>query len=128
MKDFNAWCRAYRKRTGNRATHKYEKTRKGFLVRKYRNMQSRVAGIQKKKAHLYKDLYLLPREEYYEWAFGHEEFERLFKEWVDSNYQRKLCPTVDRIDPKKGYYLDNMRWITHSENSRLGSISNRRNA
>jgi hypothetical protein len=60
----------YNKKTGYCSYHKYEKTKKGFLMRKYRNMQSRVTGIQKKKAHLYKDLYLLPREQYYESRSG----------------------------------------------------------
>jgi hypothetical protein len=117
----NKWRREYRGKTENRATHKYEKTPKGFLMRKYRNMQSRVSGIQKLKAHLYKGKYLLGREEYYIWALNNEDFNRLYLEWIESNYERKLCPTVDRIDPKYGYFLENMRWITHSENSRLGA-------
>jgi hypothetical protein len=32
---------------------KYEKTPKGYLMRTYRNMKSRVLGIQHKKAHIY---------------------------------------------------------------------------
>ena len=106
---------------------KYEKTPKGFLMRKYRNMQSRILGIQKMKAHLYKDLYLLPRDEYYDWAFNSKEFWDLYNGWVKSGYDRKLTPTVDRIDSEKGYFLKNMEWVTHSENSRRGSLSKKRN-
>ncbi len=116
-----SWLRQYRQRTCNKVTHKYEKTEKGFLMRKYRNMQSRVVGIQKKKAHLYKGLYLLPREVFYKWALGSPVFKQLFTAWKESNCDRKLCPTVDRIDPQQGYSLDNMEWVTHSENSRRGS-------
>ncbi len=114
--------REYRKKTENKSTHKYEKTPKGFLMRKYRNMQSRVTGIQKLKAHLYEGKYLLDREEYYNWAFNSDDFNRLYTEWVESGYDRKLCPTIDRINPSYGYFLENMRWITHSENSRLGAM------
>ena len=119
--DKNKWRREYRKRTHNEATHKYEKTPKGFLMRKYRNMESRVTGIQKLKAHLYKGKSLLDREEFYNWAFNNEDFNRLYIAWVENKYDRKLCPTVDRIDSEYGYFLENMRWITHSENSRLGA-------
>jgi len=115
--------REYRKRTQNAATKKYEKTPKGFLMRKYRNMMSRVRGIQKKKAHLYLGLELLDRETFYNWAMLNEDFWMLYNAWVKSGYDRKLCPTVNRIDSRIGYVLDNMEWITHSENSRLGSIS-----
>jgi hypothetical protein len=48
--------RDYRKRTRNRSTRTYEKTPKGFLMRTYRNMQSRVSGVQWRKAHLYAGL------------------------------------------------------------------------
>jgi hypothetical protein len=122
LKERNRLQRIRRKKNGNVETHRYEKTPKGFLMRKYRNMESRVKGIQYKKAHLYKGLYLLPRKDFYNWAIPHIQFHKLYVEWIDSGYNRKLCPTVDRINTTKGYEISNMRWITHSENSRLGSI------
>jgi hypothetical protein len=111
------WQRNRRKKLGNVWTHKYEKTPNGFLMRKYRNMQSRVTGVQKLELHLYGGLPILDRESFYEWAKSHETFWKMFKIWTNSNYDRKLCPTVDRIDPRKGYELSNMQWLTHSENS-----------
>lgn len=75
------------------------------------------------KFHLYKDKFLLSRELFYAWAMPHTKFHKLYIEWVDSGYDRKLCPSVDRIDSSKGYTLENMEWVTHSENSRRGSIS-----
>lgn len=95
-------------------------------MRKYRNMESRVKGVQKLKKHLYQGLELLDRNIFYHWAKNSKIFNSLFKEWVESNYDRKLCPTVDRIDSVEGYFLANMEWITHSENSRRGSLSQRR--
>jgi hypothetical protein len=118
--------REYRKRTGNKTTKKYEKTPNGFLVRMYRNMQSRTCGIQKKKAHLYKGLYLLERQDFYKWAKENDVFWKLYQHWVKSSYDRKLTPTVDRIDSEIGYSLNNMEWVTHSENSRRGALSRRR--
>ena len=119
----NASQRIRRKENCNADTHKYEKTPQGFLMRKYRNMQSRVTGVQRLKSHLYLGKSLLPRNEFYGWAKSSNTFKELFRVWQNSGYVRKMCPTVDRIDPQEGYELENMRWITHSENSRLGAIS-----
>lgn len=117
MFDKLARQREQRRANGNAHTRKYEKTRKGFLMRLYRNMQSRTCGVQAKKAHLYKGLSLLPREAFYTWALGHPDFDNLFTAWEAANYDRKLTPTVDRIDSGVGYELPNMRWLTHSVNS-----------
>jgi len=124
--EFNAYQREYRRANSNSATIRYEKTVNGFLMRKYRNMQSRIVGIQWKKAHLYFGKELLTRDEFYVWAKNCKEFYDLWYAWCESNRDRKLCPTVDRIDSTKGYTVDNMRWKTHSENSRLGSFSRHR--
>ena len=120
------WQRNNRKENGNMSTRKYEKTINGFLMRLYRNMQSRVNGVQKAKYHLYEGKTLLPKEDFYKWANNSEIFHSLFDIWEQSNYDRKLTPSVDRVDSNKGYELGNMRWVTHSENSRLGAISIKR--
>jgi hypothetical protein len=115
--------RERRKRTGNATIKKYEKSPKGFLMRLYRNMQSRVTGVQKQKFHLYQGKELLDRQDFYNWSIDNPIFLEMFEIYKSSEFNRKLAPTVDRIDSSKGYSLDNMRWLTHSENSRLGSIS-----
>lgn len=102
---------------------KYEKSFLGYLMRKYRNMKSRIAGVQKKKHHLYRGLEILPIDEFYIWSICSPEYELLFEKYKESGFDRKLAPSIDRIDSKKGYVIDNMRWITHSENSRNGSLS-----
>lgn len=122
----NKYQREYRIKNDNLCTNKYEKTINGFLMRKYRNMESRVKGIQKLKNHLYKGLDLLDRKQYYQWAKSSKTFKYLFKTWIENDYDRKFCPTVDRINSLKGYHLSNMEWITHSENSRRGALSARR--
>ena len=121
--DKNSLQREYRDRTGNVATKKYEKTKNGFLMRLYRNMNSRINGVQKQKHHLYKGKYLLPKDVFYTWAKSSSEFHSLFANWEQSGYERKLSPSVDRIDSSRGYHLDNIEWVTHSENSRRGCLS-----
>ena len=110
--------RKYRKNNNNKITKKYEKTKKGFLMRTYRNMKSRITGVQKKKYHLYKNLELLDKNEFYNYSLNNSSFNILFENWENNNYSQKITPSIDRIDSNKGYTLDNIRWITHSENSR----------
>lgn len=112
------------KKTKGMAYKKYEKTMSGFLMRLFRNIKSRSIGIQKRKYHLYANKGLFfSKEEFYEWANSSAEFKKLFNLWEKSEYDRKLTPSVDRINSSIGYSFSNIRWVTHSENSRLGSLS-----
>lgn len=108
---------------GNQYTKTYEKTMNGFLMRMYRNMKSRVTGVQSKKAHLYKDKELMDKDLFYEFAKCSPVFLTLFYQYEGSGYSQKLAPTPDRIDSTKGYTIDNIQWVTHSVNSRRGAIS-----
>lgn len=118
--------REYRRKTGNAETKKYEKTKNGFLMRLYRNMQSRIDGVQKEKFHLYEGKTLIEREVFYSWAKNNDTFHSLFDAYEKSGYDRKLAPSVDRVNSKLGYELSNMEFITHSENSSRGAISKRK--
>lgn len=102
---------------------KYEKTPKGFLMRLYRNMKSRIEGVQVAKYHLYEGKELFDKESFYSWAEDHPDFKKLYQEYMDAGCPRKLAPSVDRKDSSKGYLFDNIEWVTHSENSRRGTIS-----
>ena len=123
--EINARQRLQRQQSGNAYTKKYEKTIRGFLMRCYRNMQSRVTGVQSKKAHLYQGLPLLDRQSFFTWALNDWQFYRLWIDWCGSDYDRRLSPSINRIDSNRGYEIGNVEWLTHSENSRLGACSKR---
>lgn len=108
----------YREKNNNIVTKKYEKTKNGFIMRMYRNMKSRISGVQKDKAHLYFGKELLSKEDFYVIAKSSPVFDTLFNNWKDNNYNRKLSPSVDRINPLLGYTKDNIRFVTHSFNSK----------
>jgi hypothetical protein len=110
--------REYRIRTNNSCTRNYEKTKSGFLVRMYRNMKSRITGVQWKKKHLYSNKELISKEQFYEWANNNNDFHVLFSNWEASKYNRKLAPSIDRIDSDSGYTIENIRFVTFSENCR----------
>jgi hypothetical protein len=111
-----------RRKNKNSITQKYEKTKKGFLMRVYRNMKSRVEGIQWQKCVSHYKQEILPKEEFYTWALNNPDFHDLFKEWEENKYDRKITPSIDRIDPRFGYFLKNMQFVTAGENSRRNNI------
>lgn len=119
----NKTQRERRSRQNNSVTKKYEKTKKGFLMRLYRNMKSRIEGVQKEKYYLYEGKELLSKEDFYKWALNNDQFHKLYDEYEESSYERQKAPSVDRIDSSKGYIVENMEFITTAENSRRGSIS-----
>ena len=120
----NKWQRKYREENHNVHTRLYEKTKSGFLMRVYRNIKSRVLGVQPLKAHLYSHIKDIPtKEAFYIWANKNKTFHTLFKVWEENGYQRKLTPSVDRINSTKGYEFNNIEWVTHSENSSRGARS-----
>ena len=56
------------------------------------------------------------RQELTEWAFKNG-LENLVTVWKDSGFDSLLSPSVDRLDPNKGYDLLNIRLVTWNENN-----------
>ena len=44
--------------------------------------------------------------------------------WFRDNAQEMVSPSIDRIDPKLGYVMENCRFLERSENCRLGATNN----
>jgi hypothetical protein len=94
-------------------------TMEGFLKSTFDNMKKRVEGRSSRDAHLWAGLPILPKEVFVEWSRNHPDFIRLFKRWTMADRDRKLAPSINRMNSDKGYTLDNMEWITHSQNCSL---------
>lgn len=62
----------------------------------------------------------LSKEEWIKWCYSetnYKKFIELYNNWIQSNCDRKLNPSIDRVDNKKGYIITNLQWLTQSENS-----------
>ena len=56
------------------------------------------------------------------WEENIEVFSKLYSQWVESNYNKKLAPSIDRITNKIGYEKNNMQWLTLSDNCKKQKI------
>lgn len=91
----------------------YNKTKRGFLVNKYAGMKYRVNSDKKK---YYFNLPIASKEAFYAWSFNSKTFHELWDLWVESGYDRRFTPSVDRIVPCAGYVINNMEWVSFSKN------------
>lgn len=70
-------------------------------------------------------LELCSYEDFKAWAIQNEVFIELRKRWFKSGYDPRLSPSIDRIDPRLGYQLSNIAFITRSANASKGRAYDR---
>jgi len=102
---------------------RYAITPRGFLVHRYDAMKNRVLRA---KLPLYAGLDLMSAGDFTDWGLRNETFHRMYCEWMASGRKRGLTPTVNRIDPSRGYTLDNVEWMSLSDNCRLAGFSRKK--
>ena len=83
-------------------TTRWRKTKRGLITNLYHKMKSR-----------HHVGFLL--SELHDFAVD-SKFDRLFKEWEKSNFNKQLKPSIDRINSKNNYELWNIQWLTWAEN------------
>lgn len=82
-------------------------------------MNQRVRGTSTKRPDLYLGLPILPRDVFVNWAKNHPDFLKLYKRWLTNDFDRKLTPSVNRMNSSRGYVLGNIEWMTNSQNCGL---------
>lgn len=99
---------------------RYRNNIQRYLDSRYSSLKTRCNG----KGHAsYNGRKLLTKDEWNEWTKQQmPRFMELYKAWRNKGFKRKFAPSVDRIDNNKGYEIDNMQWITQSENSKKAMI------
>lgn len=85
-------------------------------------MKSRVDGRMHKYPELWAGKPIMPRDVFLSWAKNHPQLLEMYKRWVSCDFDQKLTPSINRLDSSKGYTLDNVEWVTNSQNSGLSSV------
>ncbi len=95
-----------------------------FLKTLYAQIKHRCTTRIWAKQHLYQGLEYLTKKEMLSFNTN-QKFIDLYNQWQNAGKVRRLVPTLDRIDSKKGYTLDNIDWKILSDNSKLADFSYR---
>lgn len=90
-------------------TKAYRRTPGGLITLIYANqkMTSTKAG---------RDLPTYTKQELLTWMQSQPNFKQIWDDWVSSEYQKELSPSVDRKDNTLSYTLDNIQLVTWRQN------------
>jgi len=104
------------------SSHERKVTIGRFLNNLYSAMKNRVTtGANTNRPDLYIGKPIMPKDIFLTWAKNHPDFLQMYKRWVMCEFDRKMTPTVNRINSQKGYTLDNVEWVTNSQNCGLSA-------
>jgi len=87
-------------------------------ARRYAEMKARVEGRSTNHS-CSQGKELLSREDFSIWCKTNPHFIMfvvIYLDWVRSDFNLMLAPSIDRVDPDLGYTSDNMQWLTFIEN------------
>ncbi len=101
----DSWCKECHKE----ATAIFKRTKRGVIGEIY--------GTQKRNSKLRSHPYpKYSKEDLNTWLFNQELFHVLHKQWIDGGCQKRMKPSVDRIDDFKPYTFSNIQLMTWGEN------------
>lgn len=114
------WVKREQIREYDQYRHRYSVTR--IFNHRYSSLRSRCTKIHVTNG-IKKSVYgkkFLTKKEWTRWCYESDtyaKFIQIYNDWVQSNFERKLAPSIDRVDSKKGYIIGNLQWLTQSQNS-----------
>lgn len=100
----------------------YDKKRQRKDIRRiyshrYNQIRARVGGFASRRYKV-EGTEMLTREEFDKWCEENQHiFDRLYSVWEENNFSRTFAPSIDRVDSNGGYTLNNMQWLSFSDNA-----------
>lgn len=92
----------------------YYKTKDGLLSQIYQNQKKN----SKRRGHKQP---LYTKQELKEWLFSQSNFNKLYNDWKESDFNRNP-PSIDRLNDNKGYSFDNIRLVSWRDNENKANI------
>lgn len=104
-KDLNYQSKDY----NNEYRRRYRKTPTGYLNNLYHGMNER------NKANGFGKLPFTAKE-FSDKYSKHYDYLKLFEEYKNKDFKKDYAPSIDRINPKLGYFYENMQFISWKDN------------
>ena len=114
----NRWDNIERAREYDKNRHRYSVSR--IFNHRYSGIKTRCLTGGSHKYTVNGKMFL-SKEEWIAWCYEPENYRKfieIYNKWVQSNFDEKLAPSIDRINNKKSYIVGNLQWLTKSENSK----------
>ena len=111
-------CKRYQSTRDTRAydLNRYRNNVKRHLSVKYSMIKTRCSGSKQSPSYAGREF--LTREEWDKWCEqSYSTFISLYENWRASGFQKRLAPSIDRVDNNKGYIVGNLQWLTQSANT-----------
>ena len=99
---------------------KYYRTKGGLVSKIYAGQKT----SSKRRGHSMPNY---TREELEGFIFSQPNFEILYSNWANSDFDKNLIPSIDRKDDYKPYTIDNLRLVTWGENNKKGNSDRKNN-
>ena len=98
--------------------HKYKRKHDlNFLLRtRYTEIKQRCQNPNNSQAKIYNGKMICTLQEFLDKFLTDTQMLKVFKLWQESNFIPKLAPSIDRIDNKKDYTIDNIQCLPHGLN------------
>lgn len=114
----NWWLKREEKRAYDMYRHRYSVNR--IFSHRFNGIKERCekGGTNGRKYKVTGSKYI-SKQEFINWCYKEENYKKficLYTNWVNSNFDEKLSPSIDRIDNEKSYILSNIQWLSKSEN------------
>ena len=65
---------------------------------------------------------IILKSKFYEIAFNSYQLNQLHYNWCNNNHKKGLTPSVDRINNKRGYFHNNIQFLTLRDNCAKGLV------
>lgn len=103
--------------TYNKKKIRHKTIPKTFLLNCYQKIRQRCTNKKLKRAKEYYGKKFCTKEEFLNKFLENKKFLILYIEWQQKNYEFKFTPSINRINVKGDYSIDNLEFITYSLNS-----------
>lgn len=87
----------------------YRRGAKGLITKRYLELKIEAERLK---------LEILSKREFRIYSSEDDSFRHIYYDWIQSGFQKKMSPVIERIDLAKGFMWENLKWTTAEKKNR----------